>query len=79
MEADLGATKWFAHGTPGYVWYVYIVYVIYSDDIIHQNWYHFRKYKFRNFRKLKRILEVAIESWPECDFNSQPLNSVQTL
>ena len=24
-------------------------------------------------------LEVAIESWPVCDLNPQPLNSVQTL
>ena len=25
------------------------------------------------------FLEVAIESWPEWDFNPRPLNSVQTL
>ena len=25
------------------------------------------------------FLEVAIESWPEWDLNSQPLNSVQML
>ena len=25
------------------------------------------------------LLEVAIESWPECDLNPRPLNSVQTL
>ena len=27
----------------------------------------------------EELLEVAIESWPERDLNSQPLNSVQTL
>ena len=27
----------------------------------------------------EELLEVAIESWPEWDFNPQPLNSVQTL
>ena len=25
------------------------------------------------------LLEVAIESWPEWDLNTRPLNSVQTL
>ena len=25
------------------------------------------------------LFEVAIESWPECDLNLRPLNSVQTL
>ena len=25
------------------------------------------------------FLKVAIESWPQCDLNSRPLNSVQTL
>ena len=25
------------------------------------------------------FFEVAIESWPECDLNPRPLNSVQTL
>ena len=27
----------------------------------------------------ERFFEVAIESWPEWDLNSRPLNSVQTL
>ena len=27
----------------------------------------------------ERLLEVAIESWPEWDLNPQPLNSVKTL
>ena len=25
------------------------------------------------------FFEVAIESWPECELNPRPLNSVQTL
>ena len=25
------------------------------------------------------FFEVAIQSWPECDLNTRPLNSVQTL
>ena len=25
------------------------------------------------------LIEVAIESWPQWDFNPRPLNSVQTL
>ena len=25
------------------------------------------------------LFEIAIESWPELDLNSRPLNSVQTL
>ena len=25
------------------------------------------------------FFEVAIESWPECDLNSRPLNSIQKL
>ena len=26
----------------------------------------------------ERLFEVAIESWPEWDLNSRPLNSIQT-
>ena len=28
---------------------------------------------------MEGLFEVAIESWPEWDLNSRPLNSVQTL
>ena len=27
----------------------------------------------------EQFLEIAIESWPECDLNQQPLNSIQML
>ena len=60
--------------------YIYIlnIYIIHISTYIYI--YRIYTYKYRHMHYIYiGLFEVATESWPECDLNPGPLNSVQTL
>ena len=71
-----------------FTFFIYVIPVFFYIKIFRCGFVNFEICKLQSCRKYiiyivvfptEGLLEVAIESWPECDLNPRPLNSVQTL